>query len=46
MTRMCRIIQGSGNLLTIDVSSLEPGAYLYSVYNKEKELFNGKFVKE
>ena len=46
MTRMCRIIQGSGNLLTIDVLSLEPGAYLYSVYNKEKELFNGKFVKE
>lgn len=45
MTRMCRIIQGSGNLLTIDVSSLEPGAYLYSVYNKEKEVFNGKFVK-
>lgn len=46
ITRMNRIIQGTGNLLTIDVSSLEPGAYVYSVYNREKEVFNGRFVKE
>lgn len=46
ITRMSRIIQGSGNLLTIDASALEAGVYFYSVYNKEKEVFNGKFVKE
>ena len=46
ITRMSRIIKGSGNLLTIDVSALEAGVYFYSVYNREKELFNGKFVKE
>ena len=46
ITRMSRIIKGSGNLLTIDVSALEAGVYFYSVYNREKELFNGKFIKE
>ena len=46
ITRMSRIIQGSGNLLTIDASALEAGVYFYSVYNREKEVFNGKFVKE
>ena len=45
ITRMSRIIQGSGNLLTIDASALEAGVYFYSVYNKEKELIKGKFVK-
>jgi len=45
ITRMSRIIQGPGNLLTIDASSLEAGVYFYSVYNKEKELIKGKFVK-
>lgn len=45
ITRMSRIIQGSGNLLTIDVSALEQGVYFYSVYNKENEIFNGKFIK-
>lgn len=46
ITRMSRIIQGSGNLLTIDASSLEAGVYFYSVFNKEKELIKGKFVKK
>lgn len=46
ITRMCRIIQGSGNLLTIDASSLESGVYLYSIYNSEKEFVKGKFIKE
>lgn len=46
ITRMNRIIQGPGNLLTVDVSSLEAGAYFYSVYTREKEIVNGKFIKE
>lgn len=45
ITRMCRIIQGSGNLLTIDVSPLESGVYFYSVYNREKEIIKEKFIK-
>jgi hypothetical protein len=36
VSRMNRIIQGSGNLLTIDASVLEAGVYFYSVYKKEK----------
>lgn len=46
MVRMNRIIRGNGNLLTIDASSLEAGTYVYSVFNSEKELLKGKFVKE
>ncbi len=46
ITRMNRIIQGSGNLLTIDVSAFEAGVYLYSIYNSEKVFVKGKFMKE
>jgi len=46
ITRMSRIIQGSANLLTIDVSLFESGVYFYSVYNKEKVFIKEKFVKE
>jgi len=46
VSRMSRIIQGSGNLLTIDASVLEAGVYFYSVYNNGKEYSNGKFMKE
>ncbi len=46
MVRMSRIIRGNGNLLTIDASPLETGTYVYSVFNSEKELLKGKFVKE
>ncbi|MDO5342360.1 MAG: T9SS type A sorting domain-containing protein [Bacteroidia bacterium] len=45
ITRMSRIIQGSGNLLTIDVTVLETGVYFYSVYNREKEIIKEKFIK-
>ena len=45
ITRMSRIIQGPGNMLTIDVSSLESGVYFYSVYNNEKDFVKGKFIK-
>lgn len=45
-TRMNRIIRGEGNLLTVGVSSLEPGVYAYTIYNSKQELLKGKFVKE
>ena len=45
-TRMSRIIRGEGNLLTVGVSSLEPGVYAYVIYNSQNELLKGKFVKE
>lgn len=44
--RMSRIIRGEGNLLTVGVSSLEPGVYAYVIYNSQNELLKGKFVKE
>ena len=43
---MERIIRGSGNLLTVDVSSLKPGVYIYTVFNSENEIVRNKFVKE
>ena len=43
---MSRIIRGEGNLLTVDVSSLKPGVYIYTVFNSEKEIVRNKFVKE
>ena len=43
---MNRIIRGSGNLLTVDVSSLKPGIYTYTVFNSENEIVRNKFVKE
>lgn len=43
---MSRIIRGEGNLLTVDVSSLKPGIYTYTVFNSENEIVRNKFVKE
>jgi hypothetical protein len=43
---MDRIIRGEGNVLTIGVSGLKAGVYFYRVYNAEKEMIGGKFVKE
>lgn len=43
---MSRIIRGDGNLLTVGVSSLKPGVYVYSIYNSEKEVLRNKFIKE
>ena len=43
---MNRIIRGSGNLLTIGVSSLKPGVYTCTVFNSEKEIVRNKFVKD
>ena len=41
-----RIIRGEGNVLTLGVSSLPSGIYTYRIYNAEKEIVGGKFVKE
>lgn len=46
--RLCldRIIHGEGNLLTLDVATLPPGIYHYSVYNKDATASSGKFIKK
>ena len=41
-----RIIPGEGNVLTLGVSELKAGLYTYRIYNMDKELIKGKFVKE
>ncbi len=41
-----RFVRGKGNVLTVGVSGLKAGVYFYRVYNAEKEMVGGKFVKE
>ena len=41
-----RTIRGEGNVLTLGVSGLKAGLYAYRIYNMDKELIKGKFVKE
>jgi hypothetical protein len=41
-----RFIRGEGNVLTLGVSGLKAGVYFYRVYNAEKELLNGKWIKQ
>lgn len=43
---MDRIIRGEGNVLTVGVSGLKAGVYVYSIYNAEKEIVRNKFIKE
>ena len=43
---MDRIIRGEGNVLTVGVSSLKPGIYVYTIYNTEKDVVKNKFIKE
>lgn len=43
---MDRIIHKKSNSIKVSVSSLNPGIYHYTIYNAQKRLFNGKFVKE
>ena len=41
-----RIIRGEGNVLTLGVSGLKAGVYVYRVYDADGVLIEGKFVKE
>ena len=41
-----RYIHGEGNVLTVGIAGLKAGVYVYRIYNNEKELLKGKFVKE
>ena len=41
-----RIIRGEGNVLTLGVSGLKAGVYIYMVYDADGVLIEGKFVKE
>ena len=41
-----RIIRGEGNVLTLGVSGLKTGVYVYRVYDADGVLIGGKFVKE
>ena len=41
-----RFIRGEGNVLTVGVSGLKAGVYAYRVYDAEKELLRGKFIKD
>ena len=41
-----RFVQGDGNVLTLGVSGLKAGVYFYRLYNTEKDLLKGKFVKD
>ena len=41
-----RIIRSEGNVLTVGVSGLKAGVYVYSIYNAEKEIARNKFIKE
>jgi len=43
---MDRIIRGEGNVLTVGVAGLSKGIYTYKIYDKEKTLSSGKFVKK
>jgi hypothetical protein len=43
---MDRIIRGEGNVLTLGVSGLKAGVYIYRVYDADGVLIEGKFVKE
>jgi len=40
-----RIIHGSGNLLTLDVSALESGTYIVQIISDDKVIANKKFQK-
>lgn len=45
-TVMSRIIRGEGNVLTVNISSLENGIYSYSITNADQTISGGKFLKE
>ena len=40
------IVHKKGNSIKVCTSSLNPGIYQYTIFNSQKKLINGKFVKE
>lgn len=45
-TLVCRIIEGRGNILNVDVSNLSSGTYLYEIINANTVVSKGKFIKK
>ena len=45
-TLLSRIIRGSGNVLTMDVTSFDAGMYVYEIFNAEGSVTKGRFVKK
>lgn len=41
-----RVIYGQGNVLTLCVANLSDGIYTYSIYNNDRNIITGKFIKE
>ena len=41
-----RFIRGEGNVLTVGVSGLKAGVYVYRVYGEDGEMLGGKWIKE
>lgn len=41
-----RIIHGQGNVLTLCVANLSDGIYTYTIYNNDRNIITGKFIKE
>ena len=41
-----RFVRGKGNVLTVGVSGLKAGVYFYRVYDAERDLLSGKWIKE
>lgn len=39
-------IQGKGNLLSINISNLSEGIYVYQIFEKNNLITNGKFIKK
>lgn len=44
-TFLDRKVYGTGNLLTVGVTTLPTGTYTYCLYQKDKILTKGKFIK-
>ena len=41
-----RFVRGKGNVLTVGVSGLKAGVYVYRVYGEDGEMLGGKWIKE
>lgn len=46
--RVCmeRVIRGDGDVMKLDIRTLKPGLYFYTIQDTQKGSLNGKFLKE